>query len=53
MTGYVKIKQGSYRNKEVINKTFPLIKQYQLGSNGGFITVDGTGMFGKDKIRVS
>lgn len=53
MTGFVKIKQGSYRNQDIINKTFPLIKQFQLGSNGGFITVDGTGMFGKDKIRVS
>ena len=53
MTGFVKIKQGLYRNQEIKNKTFPLIKQFQLGSKGGFVTVDGTGMFGKDKIRVS
>ena len=53
MTGFVKIKQGSYRNQEINDKVFPLVKQFQLGSNGGFITVDGTGMFGKDKIRVS
>jgi hypothetical protein len=53
MNGFIKIKQGTYRNKDVINQTFPLIKQFQLGSNGGFVTVDGTGMFGKDKIRVS
>jgi len=53
MNGYVKIKNGSYRNQPINNKVFPLIKQFQLGSNGGFITVDGTGMFGKDKIRVS
>ena len=53
MTGFIKIKQGSYRNQDINDKVFPLIKQFQLGSNGGFVTVDGTGMFGKDKIRVS
>ena len=53
MTGFVKIKNGSYRNQAINNEVFPLVKQYQLGSNGGFITVDGTGRFGKDKIRVS
>ena len=53
MQGFVKIKSGSYRNQEVKDEVFPLIKQFQLGSNGGFITVDGTGRFGKDKIRVT
>ena len=53
MTGFVKIKQGSYRNQAITNEVFPLVKQYQLGSKGGFLTVDGTGRFGKDKIRVS
>ena len=53
MNGFVKIKNGSYRNQEVTDQVFPLIKQFQLGSNGGFITVDGTGLFGKDKIRVT
>ena len=53
MTGFVKIKNGSYRNQSIQNEVFPLIKQFQLGSKGGFITVDGTGRFGKDKIRVS
>lgn len=53
MTGFIKIKDGLYRNQKIKNKTFPLIKQFQLGSKGGFVTVDGTGMFGKDKIRVS
>ena len=47
MNGFVKIKNGSYRNQEVTDQVFPLIKQFQLGSNGGFITVDGTGLFGK------
>ena len=53
MQGFVRIKQGSYRNQPIADKVFPMIKQFQLGTNGGFITVDGTGMFGKDKIRVS
>ena len=50
---YVKIKSGSYRNQEVRDEVFPLIKQFQLGSKGGYVTVDGTGRFGKDKIRVT
>lgn len=53
MQGFVRIKQGSYRNQPITDKVFPMIKQFQLGTNGGFVTVDGTGMFGKDKIRVS
>lgn len=53
MSGFVKIKNGSYRNQEIKDEVFPLVKQFQLGSKGGFITVDGTGRFGKDKIRVS
>jgi hypothetical protein len=53
MTGFVKIKNGTYRNQAITNEVFPLVKQYQLGSKGGFITVDGTGRFGKDKIRVT
>jgi hypothetical protein len=53
MQGFVKIKNGSYRNQEVRDEVFPLIKQFQLGSKGGYITVDGTGRFGKDKIRVT
>ena len=53
MQAFVKIKSGSYRNQEVRDEVFPLIKQFQLGSKGGYITVDGTGRFGKDKIRVN
>lgn len=53
MTGFVKIKNGSYRNQAITDEVFPLVKQFQLGSNGGFVTVDGTGRFGKDKIRVT
>jgi len=53
MQAFVKIKSGTYRNQEVRDEVFPLIKQFQLGSKGGYITVDGTGRFGKDKIRVN
>ncbi len=53
MQAFVKIKSGSYRNQEVRDEVFPLIKQFQLGSKGGYITVDGSGRFGKDKIRVT
>ena len=52
MTGFVKIKSGTYRNAKVVNEVFPLVKQYTVGAKGGFITVDGTGQFGKDKVRV-
>ncbi len=53
MQAFVKIKSGTYRNQEVRDEVFPLIKQFQLVSKGGYITVDGTGRFGKDKIRVN
>ena len=51
----VKVLSGSYRNQPVVNKTFPLIKPYKSGAKGGFVTVDGSAVFGKeyDKIRVT
>ncbi len=51
-TGFVKIALGSYRNTPIIDEVFPLLKPYQVGHKGGFLTVDGTGQFGRDKIRV-
>ena len=53
MLGFVKIKNGSYRNQAISNEVFPLVKHYQHGSKGGFVTVDGTGKFDKDKIRIT
>ena len=41
---HVTIKSGSYRNQPVLNETFPLVKPYQEGNKGGFITVDATGI---------
>ena len=46
------IKNGSYRNKPVVNQVFTLVKQFQMGAKGGFVTVDGTELFGQDKVRV-
>jgi len=52
MQSYVKVKNGSYRNQAIRDQAFPLVKQYQLGANGGFITVDGTAKFGQAKVRI-
>lgn len=51
---YIKVLNGSYRNQEIKNVVFPLIKQFQAGKVDNFVTVDGSHMFGagKDKIRV-
>lgn len=51
---FVNIKVGSYRNHEIVDTVFPLIKQYQVGAYGGFITVNGSAKFGPEfsKIRV-
>lgn len=37
---YITIKRGSYRNMPVENMTFPLVKPYQEGAKGGYVTVD-------------
>lgn len=52
MAAYIRIKTGSYRNQPVIDTVFPLIKQYQSGANGGFVTVDGSAVFGADKNKI-
>lgn len=45
---HVTIKSGSYRNREIINRVFPLIKGYQSGSKGGYVTVDARNQIGFD-----
>lgn len=37
---FVTIKKGSYRNTPVVDTTFVLVKDYQVGAKGGFVTVD-------------
>ena len=41
---YVTIKNGMYRNAPVVNCTFPLVKGYQEGAKGGYVTVDASGI---------
>lgn len=59
MTGFVKIKKGSYRGIEIKNTVFPLIKDFQFSARGpkgsGYVTVDGTAIAGfpSQKIRIS
>ena len=39
------IKSGEYRNQSVINKTFNLVKGFQTGKKGGYVTVKNEGNF--------
>ena len=48
----VLIKSGTYRNAPIINMSFPLVKDYQEGAKGGYVTVDGTAL-GRDRIRIT
>ena len=51
----VRIASGSYRNETVKNEVFTLVKGYQLGAKGGFVTVKNEGQFpGRpDQIRLN
>jgi hypothetical protein len=54
MTVQINIVAGEYRNTPVVNQVFPLIQGYKEGAKGGFVTVDGSAVFGagREKIRV-
>ena len=45
MSSIVRIASGSYRNETVKNEVFTLVKGYQLGAKGGFVTVKNDGQF--------
>ena len=53
----VLIKNGEYRNKPVNGMIFNLVKGYQTGAKGGYVTVKSDGYFGPDygdvRIKVS
>ena len=54
MSAYIKIENGSYRNK-TINGTFQLVADYKEGAKGGYVTVIGDeslGEFAGKEIRV-
>jgi hypothetical protein len=50
----VTIKNGSYRNKPVSNVSFALVKGFQTGAKGNFVTIKSDGYFGPefDEVRV-
>lgn len=52
----VMVKYGEYRNKPVINQTFQLVKGFQTGKKGSYITVKNEGHFAVDidevKVKV-
>ena len=50
----VLIKSGVYRNMPVENVAFTLVKDYQTGAKGGYVTVKSDGYFGPDydEVRV-
>lgn len=51
---HVTIKRGTYRNAPVIDTVFPLVKDYQVGAKGGFVTVDARDVIGfEDKPGAS
>jgi hypothetical protein len=52
----IRIKRGTYRNAPIINTTFKLVRGYQVGVKGGYVTVKNEGHFPIDidniKIKV-
>ncbi|NDB82019.1 MAG: hypothetical protein EB127_04660 [Alphaproteobacteria bacterium] len=48
------IKNGQYRNQPVNNVSFTLVKGYQTGAKGGYVTVKSDGFFGEeyDEVRI-
>ena len=50
----IRVLKGVYRNKAVSDVTFQLVKGYQTGARGGFVTVRSDGYFGPefDVVRI-
>ena len=53
----IRVINGVYRNRTVTNATFNLVKGFQTGAKGGFVTVQSAGYFGSEfdvvRIRVN
>lgn len=53
----IRVLSGSYRNQPVVNQTFTLVKGFQTGKKGSYVTVKNEGHFAVDiaevKIKVS
>ena len=41
----INIKLGEYRNQPVINRQFKLVKGFQIGKKGSYVTVKNEGHF--------
>jgi predicted AAA+ superfamily ATPase len=52
----VLIRNGVYRNKPVHNEVFELVRDFAVGTKGGFVTIDSKGFFGPEygiaRVRV-
>ena len=48
----IRILSGTYRNQPVINKTFALVKGFQTGKKGNYVTVKNEGHFNVDISEV-
>ena len=46
------IKSGTYRNQPVAGMVFELVKGFQTGAKGGYVTVKSAGYFGPDMPEV-
>jgi hypothetical protein len=46
------IKNGTYRNQPVRDVQFALVKGFQTGAKGGYVTVNADGYFGPDLPEV-
>jgi hypothetical protein len=45
MSSMIRVKFGEYRNIPVVNSTFTLVKGFQTGAKGGYVTVKNEGHF--------
>lgn len=48
----IRILKGEYRNNDMSGKVFTLVRPYQVGAKGGFVTVDGSEYNGIENIRI-
>jgi hypothetical protein len=48
----IRILKGEYRNNDMSGKVFTMVRPYQVGAKGGFVTVEGADYNGLDKIRI-
>lgn len=53
MAALVRVISGTYRNTAIVNEVFPLVRAFQVGAKGGYITVDASEKYGEARqIRV-